>query len=379
MVEIELPSLNFNEYNEEISLYKNYKEKCSKLEEEKKSLEPPFLFIYGIVFILSFLGVISYGGNLKGDFWGSCFVSIILAFYFSIFLHAVLCSDFAVNIISFGKLNKLNQQKEKLEGLLNDSYSRLHSFEKKIREHLENQLEGFFENNLYRKRAGNAEFEESLSEFASLIEEVSKIKLVTTYIPLKGYQDYLEKRTTNHIFQSSKKKRDPHPINSLIKNILEKSPKQPKKAIPPEKFYRTVQKINNWEEINKKRTLTGLKGEEVIVVLEQDFFRSIGREDLAQKVRHVSAEDGDGLGYDILSFFEDGKEKYIEVKSTTASLNSPFYLSRNELAFLKEHDEDAFIYRVFLSEKNPEIISYSSSEVLNKNDLIPMQYMVKLK
>ena len=125
--------------------------------------------------------------------------------------------------------------------------------------------------------------------------------------------------------------------------------------------------------------MTGLKGEEIAVVIEQEFFESIGRKDLAQKVRHVSAEDGDGLGYDVLSFFENGKEKYIEVKSTTTSLSSPFYLSRNELGFLNEHNEDAFIYRVLVSDDTPQIMSYSGAEILEKNELIPVQYMVKTK
>lgn len=42
--------------------------------------------------------------------------------------------------------------------------------------------------------------------------------------------------------------------------------------------------------------------------IEKKYLTSINREDLSQKVEHRSKNQGDGLGYDILSFFEDGRE-----------------------------------------------------------------------
>jgi hypothetical protein len=38
------------------------------------------------------------------------------------------------------------------------------------------------------------------------------------------------------------------------------------------------------------------------------------RADLSAKVRHVAVEEGDGAGYDVLSYEEDGRELYVEVK-----------------------------------------------------------------
>ena len=40
---------------------------------------------------------------------------------------------------------------------------------------------------------------------------------------------------------------------------------------------------------------------------------------------------GDGLGYDIISFDENGEELYLEVKTTNADRTTPFFISQNEL------------------------------------------------
>jgi hypothetical protein len=51
---------------------------------------------------------------------------------------------------------------------------------------------------------------------------------------------------------------------------------------------------------------------------------------LAHKVKHVSQEYGDGLGYDIHSFDPKGSDRLIEVKTTLGTATTPFFLSENE-------------------------------------------------
>jgi Domain of unknown function (DUF3883) len=53
-----------------------------------------------------------------------------------------------------------------------------------------------------------------------------------------------------------------------------------------------------------------------VVALEQQQLRDTGHPDLAGRVRWVARDDGDGLGYDVLSFTGDGRERHIEVKTT---------------------------------------------------------------
>ena len=68
---------------------------------------------------------------------------------------------------------------------------------------------------------------------------------------------------------------------------------------------------------------------------------------LAKKIRWISEEDGDGAGYDILSFDEKGKERFLEVKTTVGSDTTPFYITRNELSLSSERPEAFRLCRVF--------------------------------
>jgi hypothetical protein len=55
----------------------------------------------------------------------------------------------------------------------------------------------------------------------------------------------------------------------------------------------------------------GRLGEEFVALLERHRLRTVGRDDLAQKVQWVTATIGDGLGFDVLSFDDaDGSEAY---------------------------------------------------------------------
>ena len=62
----------------------------------------------------------------------------------------------------------------------------------------------------------------------------------------------------------------------------------------------------------------GRLGEQFAVELERKRLLSSGRDDLAKKVECISDTNGDGLGFDVLSFDEvDDSERLIEVKTTT--------------------------------------------------------------
>lgn len=76
---------------------------------------------------------------------------------------------------------------------------------------------------------------------------------------------------------------------------------------------------------------------------------------LADKVRHVSVEDGDGLGYDIRSFETDGRERYIEVKTTSFGERTPFYVSANEARFARDHQDSFRLYRLFDFRSSPRL------------------------
>jgi hypothetical protein len=49
----------------------------------------------------------------------------------------------------------------------------------------------------------------------------------------------------------------------------------------------------------------------------------------------------------VLSFSEDGTDKYIEVKTTLGLAETAFFLSANELAFARLHSAHYCLYRLY--------------------------------
>jgi hypothetical protein len=99
----------------------------------------------------------------------------------------------------------------------------------------------------------------------------------------------------------------------------------------------------------------GLAGEEFVTQYEHWRLIQLGQRALADRVEHVSNTKGDGLGYDVLSFEPDGQEKYIEVKTTAFGKETPFFVSRNEIALSKVEKERFHLYRLFEFRKSPQL------------------------
>lgn len=136
--------------------------------------------------------------------------------------------------------------------------------------------------------------------------------------------------------------------------FVEPPPKLEPKIVRPEVIQRLVRKFDPAERDFLNRKL-GHNGEETIFQFEQQRLRQLDRSDLAKKVRWVSQEDGDGAGYDILSFDYKGGERFLEVKTTVGSQTAPFYLTRNELSFSKERPKEFRICRLYDFSKAPKM------------------------
>lgn len=124
----------------------------------------------------------------------------------------------------------------------------------------------------------------------------------------------------------------------------------------PDRLRRLVQKFDPVERDYRNRSL-GKAGESFVVDLERRQLAEADRADLARKVRWVAAEDGDGAGYDILSFDRSGCTRLIEVKTTNGSARTPFYLSRNERDLAEERPAEWLVYRVHLFAKDPHVFT----------------------
>jgi len=141
------------------------------------------------------------------------------------------------------------------------------------------------------------------------------------------------------------------------------------KFIDPEEFKELREE---WERI-------GLVGEEYLLEHEKERLSSNGRRDLADKVRHTSLENS-AAGYDILSFELDGRQKFIECKTTKGTGNT-FELSKNEWETARKYREQYYLYQVKQIEHKPNIKiiqdpfgKFEEGSI----DLVPTSYMVKL-
>lgn len=99
----------------------------------------------------------------------------------------------------------------------------------------------------------------------------------------------------------------------------------------------------------------GLAGEKFIVQYEHFRLYQLGKPELADKVEHVAKTRGDGLGFDVLSFEESGKERFIEVKTTAFGKETPFFISRNEIHFAEDHETDYQLYRLYNFRHSPKM------------------------
>ena len=115
-------------------------------------------------------------------------------------------------------------------------------------------------------------------------------------------------------------------------------------------------KLIDFEEENKKHRRLGERGEKIVRNAERDSLKKMGRADLANRIRQISKENT-SAGYDILSFEEDGRKKYIEVKSTNNSPSSTvnFLITSNEWEKAEEL-KNYYIYIVFnVKSEKPKI------------------------
>ncbi len=117
----------------------------------------------------------------------------------------------------------------------------------------------------------------------------------------------------------------------------------------------------------------GLAGERWVLELERQRLQAAGRSDLANKIIHSSVEQGDGLGYDILSWEADGQPRYIEVKTTRRDVRADFVITANEVDASSRNGERHHLYRVFNWSARPGVYILSG-DLTNRLNLKPISW-----
>lgn len=137
--------------------------------------------------------------------------------------------------------------------------------------------------------------------------------------------------------------------------FMEPPPLQHRDRPPrPAGLERLIRKFDPVERDYRNRKL-GRDGEAFVVEFEKARLAREGCKDLADKVRWVADLEGDGHGYDILSFTPAGEQRLIEVKTTCGGQTTPFFLSRNEKRVSDERKDEFRLYRLYDFARTPRL------------------------
>ncbi len=196
---------------------------------------------------------------------------------------------------------------------------------------------------------------------AILIEEGHPY--ITGYKPNSNYQQLLADVVIDRIESDGELRRlvseyvDAGPSPGHVTDIL-RMMRQPPDLLEAARLALASQRMRRAARIDylareARNRAIGRDGEELVVRYERSRLSSLGRDTLADRVEHVAATLGDGLGYDVRSFFDDGRERFIEVKTTQFGALTPFYITASEVAFSTERAQSYSLYRVYDFRKSP--------------------------
>ena len=139
----------------------------------------------------------------------------------------------------------------------------------------------------------------------------------------------------------------------------------------------------DWLAEQESHSELGALGEEFVFEREKDEVVSFDPGAVC-RVIHLSREQGDGLGYDVLSLNVAGETLYIEVKTTEGDVDTPFFMSSNEKDFFEENinNPNVFIYRVYefnKASRHGKIKKISAATLFADYEFDPMTYRVRKK
>ena len=129
------------------------------------------------------------------------------------------------------------------------------------------------------------------------------------------------------------------------------------------------------------KRILGERGEKIVLEAEFSRLHEIGAINLAKNIKQVSKES-DSFGYDILSYNEDGSERYIEVKATSSPVGEfSFYYTANELNTAITYQGQYYIYIVFsITTRTPKIWIMPNPFVPQNEliEMIPVNYKINI-
>ncbi len=207
------------------------------------------------------------------------------------------------------------------------------------------------------------------------------------YKPLANFQSLLfeiveDRIARNDLFDrtalSAAEQPAAAPLTLSFDGVLVEPPEFGPKAESPSVTYRgrSPTTIRDYVDREARNKSLGEAGECFVANYERTRLRALGKRQLSERVEHVSKTKGDGLGYDVLSYESDGRERFIEVKTTAFGKYTPFYISRNEVDFSKAFEEQYRLYRLFAFRRAPRMFELKGA-VDRKCILDPISYVAR--
>lgn len=113
-------------------------------------------------------------------------------------------------------------------------------------------------------------------------------------------------------------------------------------------------KMINFLENSIENKRIGDLGELWVLKYEIEKLKAANLQRLIKDIKHTAKDEGDGTGFDIRSFNENGDPIFIEVKTTQGNSKTPFFITRTELERSKREQGSYYLYRVYDYQENPE-------------------------
>lgn len=212
---------------------------------------------------------------------------------------------------------------------------------------------------------------------------------IAGYKPLQNYQQLLFETVANRLAQSQpladvvrQQVSEPAPVptvDDILASLVDPPARDPDRAKyrPSLARERLRPQGVDYLAIEANNRSLGAAGEEFVLRFEIARLVSAGNDRLASKVERVSETRGDGLGYDVLSFETSGRERLIEVKTTSYGASTPFFVTRRELAVSRDVSEQFQLYRAFDFRRQPRLFCKAGA-IEQSFSLEPSQFVATL-
>lgn len=187
---------------------------------------------------------------------------------------------------------------------------------------------------------------------------------ISGYKPRSNYQtllaEVLAERTSDatQLYDVAAADADRPMVVPEVDDILSVLTSPPKSPVEPARVSERVTPIRlttNYIEREARNRSLGNAGELFVLNFERARLVIAGKDQLAARIEHTSRVRGDHEGYDVLSFDESGAERFIEVKTTKYGSDTPFFVTRNELATSELQSPQYHLYRLYSFRQSPRL------------------------